>query len=83
MSLRRCIFKPVLVILMESRHHWTACCAAALPFKELSRQYTPCAWALVPNAPEVLYIEDLTMDARSVPLSLLTPWMPGQHPCHS
>ena len=39
--------------------------AAALPFKELSRQYTPCAWALVPDAPEVLFIEDLTQDARS------------------
>ncbi|KAL3151455.1 hypothetical protein ABBQ38_012460 [Trebouxia sp. C0009 RCD-2024] len=38
--------------------------SAALPFKELSRQYTPCAWALVPDAPEVLYIEDLTKDAR-------------------
>jgi hypothetical protein len=37
---------------------------AALPFKELSRQYTPCAWALVPDAPEVLMIEDLTKDAR-------------------
>lgn len=40
-------------------------CLAALPFKELSRQYTPCAWALVPDAPEVLMIEDLTQDARS------------------
>ncbi|DBA75652.1 hypothetical protein WJX79_010067 [Trebouxia sp. C0005] len=38
--------------------------SAALPFKELSRQYTPCAWALVPDAPEVLMIEDLTKDAR-------------------
>ena len=43
-------------------------CGAALPFKELSRQYTPCAWALVPDAPEVLYIEDLTKDARSADL---------------
>ena len=39
-------------------------CIAELPFKELSRQYTPCAWALVPDSPEVLMIEDLAQDAR-------------------
>ena len=37
---------------------------AELPFKEVSRKFTPCAWALVPDAPEVLMIADLTQDAR-------------------
>lgn len=54
----------VLLSLFDADHAQIINTSAALPFKELSRQYTPCAWALVPNAPEVLMIEDLTKDAR-------------------
>ena len=60
LSLQICVFGThAACVEIDAR-----CFGAALPFKELSRQYTPCAWALVPDAPEVLMIEDLTKDAR-------------------
>jgi len=62
LSLQVCVFGTARCFVESDARRF----GAALPFKELSRQYTPCAWALVPDAPEVLMIEDLTKDARSL-----------------
>lgn len=63
--MRTCVCKwPICFPLTYKLQNNGVLLFAELPFKEVSRKFTPCAWALVPDAPEVLMIGDLTQDAR-------------------